>query len=201
VRDPSAPACEAPIATLRGMQPESPAQLLARLAAHCLRHDLPPPQPANRHEIALLRLAVPFELPQDLLHWLSLFRGGVVSLRDIDRFYGTDAQLSIAGELELDPSLAERRWVPIANDGCGDLYCLVCPATGPRPVVFVDHELGSDSAYMVASGLFPFLQVILSEPENDDDPNYEPVYTNPDRFFEADPAAAAIRGFRYAWQE
>ena len=180
--------------------PASPRHLLSLLAAHLARHNLPAPQGASPDELALMVQAIGFTPPQDLLQWLSMYRGGNVDLHSASSLYGTARDFSIVSELRLDPRMKERRWLALANDGCGDLFCLVCgdhPAA-PAPVIFHDHEDGS--TYLAASGLLPFLEIVLTEPEYDDDPDYTSVYLDRDRFFKADPAAAHICGFPYGWE-
>jgi hypothetical protein len=44
--------------------------------------------------------------------------------------------------------------IPVMNDGSGNLYCLDTSVADEPPIVFWDHEAGSDQTPEIESGSF-----------------------------------------------
>jgi cell wall assembly regulator SMI1 len=114
-----------------------------------------PPVGATAAELATLEHTLGFPLPNDLRAWLTVCRG---SLAGPGGLYGVDtAPTSIASVLDLYPDWRDRRWIPVAGDGCGNHDVLEAGA-----VFFVDTMASVDAFdYVVASGLIPFLTFLL----------------------------------------
>lgn len=122
---------------------------------------------ATDQELDMLRSDLGFEPPPVLLDWLRLSNGvvagqgwtyGVIPNANIDEG-GYDIVTTISGW----PEWRSRRWIPIANDGCGNEYVL--DATGAimsgEGIFFVDTSDPETAAYGVASSLWSFLDFYL----------------------------------------
>jgi hypothetical protein len=87
----------------------------------------------------------------------------------------------------------ERRWLPIAGDGCGDYILLVEHSPGRRIVVFWDQSNGYDEYdYVYASNLWHFLAGALKEPHED-----WPFKREATLAF--DPGMGELKGVRFGW--
>ncbi|HEX3628443.1 MAG TPA: SMI1/KNR4 family protein [Verrucomicrobiae bacterium] len=62
------------------------------------------------------------------------------------------------------PEWSKKGWMPIADDGCGDVFILatslLIPSTGTHPVFFLDQAEDAPT-YVVASGVWRFLFFFL----------------------------------------
>ncbi|HVW38717.1 MAG TPA: SMI1/KNR4 family protein [Pirellulales bacterium] len=104
------------------------------------------------------------QIPPELSSWLSISNGpgvgpgGFLGLETSRRGFDIDQYLALC------PIWKEKKWIPVASDGCGNFY--VVPTNGEFgagfPVVFVDLGESYDSpAYIVASGVFKFIRFLL----------------------------------------
>lgn len=162
------------------------------LAARLARLAGSPPIGATTDEIHLLSHALGFRPPQDLNHWLSICRGVSLPRGCVACLLGTHRPLDIPSAIL--PQWRAHRWIPIANDGCGQHYCLLADRD-PAPVAFFEDTAPDEPQYLVASGLFSFLDMALAAEEHDT----EPAWSKPDAFFAADPAAAKIVQVPFSW--
>ncbi len=177
--------------------------ILPRLHAHLRSRNLPIPPGATPAELAQLRRDLTFTPPPELESWLTLCRGCEVQAPSIVHLLGTRARyFDIAGAL-LPEWIANRR-IPIANDGCGQHYVLIADRA-PAPVAFFEAHAPERPEYLVASSLPVFLDLAIQEAEASPAPSLdEPecvdsVWFSRDKFFIADPAAAAITDIPFAW--
>jgi len=123
-------------------------------------------EPATDEEIKTFELAHKLILPAEVKSWfqrcngISLNPGGLYRL-----FSKEDDVCSIDWYFKEYPEWKERSWIPIANDGCGNLYILttaiVIPSARTHPVFFLDQADFDKPDYVVASGLWKFLFFFL----------------------------------------
>ena len=118
------------------------------------------PRGAADDEIQRFEDEMNVNLPSELRSWLKVCDGALVNPGCV---YGLNfpADVNIGWYLREYPGWAQRRWFPIASDGCGDIYILDCeyltPSTSTHPVVFLDQSDFAEPSYIVASGLLRFL--------------------------------------------
>lgn len=125
--------------------------------------DDPLPKGATEAEISAFEERVKIKLPEDHREFLKIVNGawvdpGIFGIRPSDPY------LDIEATLAFFPSWRERGWIPVAADGCGNLYVLTTmKELGPRdPVFFSDHEYNRNSPrYIVASDFEHFLSFFL----------------------------------------
>jgi hypothetical protein len=122
------------------------------------------PPGATSNQLEMLQKRVPFPVPPELLDWLGICNGPVVGPGGLFGIGNVAKHVSIDEILALYPNWKERKWLPVAGDGCGNYYVLVCSAEFGKgnPVVFVDTGVDSRRPqFVVASGLFRFLEQLL----------------------------------------
>lgn len=174
----------------------SPQDLLNIVSQHLARMKQPAAKPASPADISSLAAALGHPLPHQLAQWLTLCRGGYLEAHSVTNLL-TPQQMLRDREDVINDYNKPRSWLPIADDGCGDFYCLICPPD-PRaiaPVVFLDHEDGT--TYLCGSSFFKFLEITLvHEPRDagEDSPIFDERM-----FFAIDPDAANIRQYGYGW--
>ncbi len=178
--------------------------ILSRLHTHLRSRSLPIPPGATPAELARLRRDLTFTPPPELESWLTLCRGCEVQAPSIVHLLGTRARhFDIAKALL--PEWIANRWIPIADDGCGQHYVLIADRA-PAPVAFFEAHAPERPEYLVASSLPVFLDLAIQEAEASpalslDEPEcVDPVWFSRDKLLIADPAAAAIMDIPFAWQ-
>ncbi len=125
------------------------------------RPDEPPrPAGASDAEIAALEDYLGTPLPADLRDWLRFSNGAFIGTVPAFGAHSLDAPLSIQRVLNRFPIWRDRRWIPVASDGCGNFY--VIPTQGEYgdgfPVLFVEAVIDhSVPQYIVASDFGHFL--------------------------------------------
>ncbi|MCC6428107.1 MAG: hypothetical protein IT435_14955 [Phycisphaerales bacterium] len=129
-------------------------------------------------------------LPDDLHRWLEVCDSaelGQLCLCGRSRSAGTPAIADI-----VSAGWAIRDFIPIAIDTTGCYYAI---ATNGGCVAFVDEDNLEEPAYAIASGLYPFIRIIIRSLRKDRDPQ------DIDRAFllEIDPDLAKVRGLPLAW--
>ncbi|MGH3342120.1 MAG: SMI1/KNR4 family protein [Carbonactinosporaceae bacterium] len=121
---------------------------------------------ASPEQIAELQRALGFPMPGELATWLRLCNSSV-GLHGI--FYGTGNQrpdLNIEWHLDRHPYWRDQRWIPVADDSCGNHYVIDCSQhlTATPAAYFIDHTEDEDSlAYAVAATLPSLLRFLLEE--------------------------------------
>lgn len=103
-----------------------------------------------------------FKLPEELWAFLTRVNGPCVGPGGL---FGIDTArdyLNMERMLEVYPRWRMRRWLPVASDGVGNYYVLVC-GRSPAPVGFVDTmEDPYRISYIVASRYLLFVAGVLS---------------------------------------
>jgi hypothetical protein len=122
-------------------------------------------QPTADEEIRKFENLHNLILPMEVKKWLqkcngaSVGPGGLYSL-----FSKTDDDCSINWYFEEYPEWKQNGWLPISDDGCGNIYLvamsLIIPSTQTHPAFFLDQADDTPS-YIVASGLWTFLFFLL----------------------------------------
>lgn len=100
-------------------------------------------------------------LPFEAKRWFGWHNGANLSIGGLYSLFSSGRDdCSINWYLNEFPEWKKKGWLPIANDGCGDLYILVASitisGTETHPIVFLDQSDDYPS-YLVASGLWQFL--------------------------------------------
>ncbi|WP_328326135.1 SMI1/KNR4 family protein [Kribbella sp. NBC_00382] len=145
--------------------------------------DLPPdvdwpPAGATAADLSRLRENLGFDLPEVLTSWLSVCNGSFAGPGGLfgANLTGRRNFLDISSYIEDRPSWRDRRWIPVAGDGCGDYYILDA-SRSHHPgdaIFFVDQSDYETLAYAIASDLPTFLRQYLLEAQ-DQDPELDPT--------------------------
>lgn len=122
--------------------------------------------PATNEELENFERFHDFVLPSEVKSWLRQCNGASINPGGFYSLFGKDDDdVSIDWHLNEFPDWKRRGWIPIAGDGCGDVYILdssiFIPSTGTHPVFFLDQADYDMPNYVVASGLWKFLFFIL----------------------------------------
>lgn len=148
--------------------------------------DLPPdvdspPTGATAADLRQLRDDLGFDLPEVLTRWLSTCNGSFAGEGGLfgANLTGTRTFLDIYSYVASSPSWRERRWIPLAGDGCGDYYILDASHSHfPGDAIFFVDQSDYDALdYAVASDLPTFLRQHLlrsldQDPELDQAPRW-----------------------------
>lgn len=136
-------------------------------------------------------------VPEDMREWLQLSNGPCIGPGGIYGIETAREELDIEFIWKLRPRWKERRWIPIADDGCGNDYVMVTQGEfGPGyPIVFFDTIANRHwPAYAVASDLGHFLVFLLErELGKEGWPFNEKMVTS------ADPAIVQIKRVPLPW--
>ena len=136
-------------------------------------------------------------LPEELVCWLRFTNGPLVGPGGIFGVRPVPEVVDIEFYYGLHSSWKEKKWIPVAGDGCGNFYLM---ATNDdyghgRPIFFVDtHEDPDEPCYLVASDLWHFFSFLLRKElgETGWPFNKEIVVGN-------DPAIENYRDIPYPW--
>jgi len=118
-----------------------------------------PESGATEAEIVTLAATLGWPLPPGLAEWLRLCRGEAVGAGGVFGIRPDAPHLDMVGFLDLYPEWRDRRWSPIASDGCGNYFVL----TEDGSVGFVDTmEQPTALRNVVAPSLMEFLRDYLA---------------------------------------
>jgi hypothetical protein len=127
------------------------------------------PGGASDEEIDALGTRLGLPIPDELRAWLGCCNGPLVGPGGLFGIRPDWDFLDIEARASGFPWWREKRWIPVAGDGCGNYYVLDLRSKtrSGHPTLFLDWadsvENSLDTAsYVVASGLWPFLRYILS---------------------------------------
>ena len=103
-------------------------------------------------------------IPVKLAEWLHLCNGPRIGPGGIFGMSPLDEDLLIESYLLSSPSWKEKGWIPVAGDGCGNVFVLDSASTfgDGNLIYFVDKDEGYETAsYTVASDIWHFLRFLL----------------------------------------
>lgn len=126
----------------------------------------PPPAPISDAEIDALQDRIGIPVPEGLREWLKIANGAFVGTVAAYGAHPTDCPSSLEEVLEIYPLWRDRKWIPVADDGCGNYY--VMPTQGEFgegfPIVFIEAVTDYETPrYIVASDLAHFLVFLIEE--------------------------------------
>lgn len=106
-----------------------------------------------------------YSLPEPLREWLRVSNGPFVGPGGA---FGIDTgrkSLEIKTYLDANPQWKDRKWIPVAGDGCGNSYVLVASGEfGPGlPVIFVETSADPDAPSFIAASSLVRLLIFLME--------------------------------------
>jgi len=158
------------------------------------RVTLPPPCTQAAFERFAARTSVP--VPPPLRSWLLKVNGAAIGA---GYTYGIecDRENEIEFLYSLRPEWAEKAWLPIANDGCGNHYLIPTKHEyGPGyPVFFVDTSVApNEPDYLCASSINLFFLLLLEWVLDDTDWPFDKEFT-----LRRDPEFLKFTGIRYPW--
>ncbi|MGH3327230.1 MAG: SMI1/KNR4 family protein [Streptomycetales bacterium] len=147
---------------------------------------------ASPGQIAELQQRLGFPMPEELRAWLRVCNSSI-GLHGI--FYGTGHRrpdLNIEWYLDRHPYWRDRRWLPVADDSCGNHYIIDSQQFVPTTAAyFIDHTEGENAlAYVVAASLPSLLRFLLEE--DLEVPGYEGWPFDADYVLSKDPDLATI---------
>ncbi len=161
-------------------------------------------KPASEEDIKRFEGAHEFELPTEVKTWLRRCNGADTNPGGLVSLFSTHETVSLDWYFKEYPEWKSKGWIPLANDGCGDIYILlskqIAPVSGTHPVCFLDQADFNSPAYFVASGLWRFLYFLLeNEILNERGiPTYWPF--NKASVLKLDPNLAECRDFPLPWE-
>lgn len=155
---------------------------------------LPPPSTEAAFERFAARTSV--AIPPPLQSWLLRVNGAAIG-----EGYTYGIECDPENEIEclwsLRPEWAEKGWIPIANDGCGNYYLVATRNEfGPGyPVFFVDTITDPNvSDYLCASSISLFFFLLLEQILEETDWPFDKDFT-----LSRDPGVLEFTGIRYPW--
>lgn len=151
----------------------------------------PPIIGASPDDLRVLREQLGFDLPEQLVDWLMVCNG---SLAGPGGLFGANQRndfLDIAGRMY--DGWRERRWIPVAGDGCGDFYVLDASRTHlPTGGIFFIDQCDYDALdYVVASTLGVFVRQLLLQDRQEITPDRWPF--DQESALAADPRMAEVQ--------
>ncbi len=167
------------------------------------------PAPLSNKELEAFGAIIGIELPNDLRDWLKISNGALVGTVPVYGLHRGNAPLSMERILRIFPLWRDRKWIPVAGDGCGNYYVMATQQEFGEgfPIVFVRPV--SDKApprYIAASDLGHFLVFLMeTELRNDAldaaDMEVEPsLWFNKERALRDDPAILKFHGVPLPWE-
>ncbi|MEV4134206.1 SMI1/KNR4 family protein [Dactylosporangium sp. NPDC049742] len=122
----------------------------------------PFPGGADEQELADLERRLGGPLPAVLVDWLRVCKGEAICAGGVYGARPDRASLDIAERLALYPRWREFGWLPVAGDGCGNVYVLLTRGELAGQVAFVDTMADADGIEAVeADSLWTFLRSLL----------------------------------------
>ena len=160
------------------------------IARRLTEPDVTPRQPLGDRELARFEREFRLTLPEQLVAWLKLSNGIVLSggyLYPLDSGPSAD---SIAQSIREHPEILGSGMLPVAGDGCGNHYAMLL--THPRqPIVYVQLEEPDKPAFVVASSVWALVQFFLL-----DDKRW---WTDKNWVLQIDPAVAEFAPLGLRW--
>lgn len=151
-----------------------------------------------------------FLFPSELVEWLHHCNGAALAV-DPPIFHGVPATPARYRGIEghIDYGVAntwrESRWLPIADDQCGDYYLLIPSKVLNRSiVVFWDQACDGENAFdsVAASSLWHFLAGVLDPDHAGHDAGDGPGWPfDPERTLEFDPDLHALTDLPMPWDD
>ena len=123
------------VCTVNLMKADDPLEALRRLVAGAVRApEEEAPRGASVAEVDSLQARLGCGIPPALRAWLSVCRGAGIGPGGVFGPRPDRPHLDMAQRRDSCPDWAERGWLPVAGDGCGNCYVL----TADGAVGFVD---------------------------------------------------------------
>ena len=119
------------------------------------------PQGCKPEDIAGLEARTGLAIPPEMRDWLHYTNGPCIGPGGLFGIRPNRRSMDIEQYLRLFPAWAERRWLPVAGDGCGNYFVLECDVAQSRRVLFVDPLEDAQQGEVVADNLWVFLGNIL----------------------------------------
>ena len=120
---------------------------------------------ASEDEITRFEMANNFRLPDELKQWFGKCNGSPVNPGGLYSLGPVGNPSSVEWFFKEYPDWKTRGWIPLADDGCGDIYIAVTSyaigSNGSHPVCFLDQADFDKPAYSVASGIWQFIYFLL----------------------------------------
>lgn len=160
--------------------------------------------PATDTEIKAFENAHGFILPDEVRSWFRRCDGANIRPGGLDSLFPKDHVVCLDWHFKRYPEWKSKGWIPLASDGCGDLYVLtkdvLVPATGTHPVFFLDQADFAKPDYVVASGVWRFLFFLLEDEllRERGEAGYWPF--DRERVLALDPALGECRGIPLPWE-
>lgn len=119
---------------------------------------------ATRSELDALEARLPVILPEAVRDWLRLCNGGYFGGEYLMGARPDRSQIDLGHWLALHPEWISLGWLPVAGDGCGNVWVVDTHYDrASQPVYFVDNCMSSEEAqYVAASDLWHFVLGHLS---------------------------------------
>ena len=162
-------------------------------------------EPASEDDIQRFERLHSFVMPNEAKNWFRRSNGANVNPGGLYSLFPKKYEgVCIDWYFRRYPEWKSHGWIPIANDGCGDIYILAnaitIPTTGTHPVFFLDQSDFSKPDYAVASGLWKFLFFLLEDEilSQKGEEGYWPF--NSEKVLAADPALAECGEIPMPWQ-
>jgi len=78
--------------------------------------------------------------------------------------------LDVEGYLDTYPLWPDKKWLPVAGDGCGNTYVLIADPSDPLylSVCFIDSAEPDMISYIVASGIWYFIQFLIEKEKGEE---------------------------------
>jgi cell wall assembly regulator SMI1 len=170
--------------------------------------DLPQPGPLPDAEIVALEGRLGIRVPDDLREWLKISNGAFAGTVPIYGVHHGDHPLGMEEVLRIFPSWRENKWIPVADDGCGNYYVMATQGEFGKgyPIFFVEAVTDETAPrYIVASDLGHFLVLVMESElaQRDLDPvetELEPSpWFNEQEVLHDDPAVLNFHGVPLPW--
>ena len=138
-------------------------------------------------------------MPDDLRQWLVIANGPCIGPGGLYGICPRRPHLDMEGLLARFPHWAERQWIPVAGDGCGNHYVIATQQEygDGYPVLFVDTSSNPDSpSFIIASDIGHFLVGLLEKELGAKDWPFNQAYV-----IKADPEIRSFYNLPFPWTE
>ncbi len=115
------------------------------------------PQGCTPEDLAGLEARTGLAIPPEMRDWLQYTNGPCIGPGGLFGIRPNRRSMDIEHYLGLFPAWAERRWLPVAGDGCGNYFVLECDVAQSRRVLFVDTHEDPQQGEAAADNLWAFL--------------------------------------------